>query len=217
MHDAVGTLRPSRRRYGPSHDNRADDPAHLADDGLSNGQSPIYAAAWRAETVAARVARLYSELFPAVYGFVRFRVGDTHLAEDLTAVVFERALAKLASVRDPDRVRAWLFTIARNVVTDERRRRRPATSLDVADALQHLWVDSPETAALDRDEWRRLVGYLAELDDREREVLGLRFAAGLTNREAGEVVRLTEAHVAQIVHRAVVKLRRRFGHEESHA
>src|SRR5947199_6843502 len=74
--------------------------------------------AWALEDTAGRVARLYCELFPAVFCFVRFRVGDGHLAEDITATVFERALAKLASVRDPARVRAWLFTIARNAVTD---------------------------------------------------------------------------------------------------
>src|SRR5437763_200099 len=83
-----------------------------------------------AEDTSSRVARLYRELFPAVFGFVRFRVGDGHLAEDITATVFERALSKLATVRDSARVRAWLFTIARNTVIDERRRRRPGAPLE---------------------------------------------------------------------------------------
>jgi RNA polymerase sigma-70 factor (ECF subfamily) len=170
---------------------------------------------WLADDTAGRVARLYRELFPAVFGFVRFRVGDGHLAEDITATVFERALAKLASVRDPERVRAWLFTIARNAVADERRRRRPGAPLEEIESFEHLWVDSPETQALARDEWHRLLKYLAELDDRDREILGLRFAAGLSNRAVGEIVERSEAHVAQIVHRAVVKLRRRFAHEET--
>ena len=168
------------------------------------------------QNMAERVAQLYRELFPAVYGFVRFRVGDAHTAEDLTATVFERALSKLATVREPDRVRGWLFTIARNAVADERRRRRPSAPLDATDTLEHLWVESPERQAVDRDEWRRLLTYLAELDDRDREILGLRFAAGLANREIGEILGLTESNVAQIVHRAVVKLRRRFASEESH-
>jgi RNA polymerase sigma-70 factor (ECF subfamily) len=150
-----------------------------------------------------------------VFGFVRFRVGDSHLAEDLTATVFERALAKLATVRDADRIRSWLFTIARNVVTDERRRRRPGGTVDEIETLEHLWVDSPESEVLARDEWCRLIGYLAELDDRDREILGLRFAAGLSNREVGQVVGHSESHTAQIVHRAVVKLRRRFANEET--
>ena len=206
MSDAVRALPRGTDRYGAVQDDRLGTAPNAAD-----------AEAWQSETVATRVARLYRELFPAVFGFVRFRVGDTHLAEDLTATVFERALSKLASVREPDRVRAWLFTIARNVVTDERRRHRPAAPLDAADLLEHLWIDSPEAEALDRDDWRRLVGYLAELEDRDREILGLRFAAGLSNREVGEIVRLSEAHVAQITHRAVVKLRRRFLHEETPA
>ena len=170
-----------------------------------------------ADDIAVRVAALYRELFPAVYGFIRFRVGDAHVAEDLTATVFERALGKLTSVRKPERVRGWLFTVARNAVADERRRRRPAAPLDAAELLEHLWVDSPERLVVDRDEWRRLLTYLAELDDRDREILGLRFAAGLGNREVGQVVGLTESNVAQIVHRAVVKLRRRFASEESPA
>jgi RNA polymerase sigma-70 factor (ECF subfamily) len=201
MSDAVGALHRDTDR--------------VVAEGPAGSASAADVAGWRAETVAMRVARLYRELFPAVFGFIQFRVGDIHLAEDLTATVFERALAKLASVREPDRVRAWLFTIARNVVTDERRRHRPTTDLEAADLLEHLWIESPEREVLDRDEWRRLVGYLAELDDRDREILGLRFAAGLSNREVGEIVRLPEGHVAQITHRAVVKLRRRFAHEET--
>ena len=181
-------------------------PAAMAEDAVSLGAQ---------DTATARFVRLYQELFPPVYGYVRFRVRDAHAAEDLTAQVFERALARLATLRDATRARAWVFTIARNAVADYRRRQRPLLDLDSADALEHLWVDSPEGAALQRDEARRLLARLAELGDRERELIGLRFAAGLTNREIGEICGLTEANVAQIVHRAVVKLRHRLAVEEN--
>jgi RNA polymerase sigma factor (sigma-70 family) len=169
------------------------------------------------DEAADRFARMYAELFPPVYGYVRFRVRDVHAAEDVTALVFERALGRLASVRDASRVRAWVFSIARNAVADHRRRRRTLLDLDSADALEHLWVESPEGGALRREERRRLAEHLARLSDRERELIGLRFAAGLPNREIGEICGLTEANVAQIVHRAVVKLRRRLGDEEHEA
>lgn len=166
------------------------------------------------DDASAQFVALYRELFPPLYGFVRFRVGDAQVAEDLTAQVFERALARLATVRHTERVRAWLFTIARNAITDYRRRHRPTGSLADAETLEHLWADSPETDAVRQDEWRRLVAYLADLDEREREAIGLKFAAGLTNREIGAVLGLSHANVAQIIHRAIVKLRRRFDAEE---
>ena len=82
-------------------------------------QSTITDAALVDQTEAtARFVNLYRELFAPLSGNVRFRVGDAQVAEDLAAEVFERALARLATVREPERVRAWLFVIARNVITE---------------------------------------------------------------------------------------------------
>lgn len=165
------------------------------------------------ETATERFAATYATLFPSLYGFVRFRVGDPHLAEDLTAHVFERALSRLATIRDPERLRAWLFTIARRAIIDHYRSRRQDTPLTTAADFAHLWIESPELEALRREERQRLAAYLAGLADREREVLGLKFAAGLTNREIAAVLRLSESNVGQIVHRAIVKLRQQFAEE----
>jgi RNA polymerase sigma factor (sigma-70 family) len=113
-------------------------------------------------------ARLYRELFPPLFGYIRFRVGDQHLAEDLTAHVLERALSRLATVQRPEHVRAWLFAIARNAIADARRARRPAAELVAAEALESLWVESPETAALRHEEQRPLMAHVANLGERER-------------------------------------------------
>lgn len=174
----------------------------------------IRAATTEREAVNARFTQLYRETFPALYGYLRFRIGDPHLAEDLTAQVFERALPRFMAVRPPERLRAWLFTIARHALADYHRARRPGSDLAVVDLLTHLAVDSPEAEALRRDDRRRLATYLQGLNERERDVLGLKFFAGLTNRESARVLGLSEANVAQIVHRAVVKLRHRFAEEE---
>ncbi len=158
----------------------------------------------------ARFTQLYRELFPSLYGYLCFRIGDPQLAEDLTAQVFERALPRFMEVRPPERLRAWLFTIARNLLVDHHRSRRPTSDLADVDLLAHLAVESPEGEALRRDDRRRLGAYLQDLDEREREIVGLKFFAGLSNRESARLLGLSEANVAQIVHRTVVKLRRRF-------
>jgi RNA polymerase sigma-70 factor (ECF subfamily) len=211
MSEAIGALGRTLGVRGPTDEAG---PGSVRPDESRPGVGMAGVSVGQASDAAVHVARLYRELFPAVFGFIRFRVGNVQLAEDLTALVFERALTKLSSVRETDRVRGWLFTIARNAVADERRRRKPTAELEVAEALDHLWIESPESQALQRDEWRRLMTYLSDLDDRERELIGLRFVAGLSHREIGELLDLTDANVAQIVHRAVVKLRRRFTSEE---
>ena len=168
-----------------------------------------------APAAADAFAALYQELLPPVLGYIRIRVGDLHVAEDLTAQVFERGLRRLASVREPDRVRAWLFTIARHAVADYFRTHRPGVPLATADDLEHLWVESPEALAEHREDLQRLLGHVPALSDRERELLGLKFAAGLRNREIARVVGLSEANVAQILHRALVRLRQRFDETRS--
>jgi len=168
------------------------------------------------ERAAAEVCftQIYRELFPVLYGYLYFRLGDPQLAEDLTAQVFERALPRFMAVQPPERLRTWLFTIARNLLIDHYRGRRTTSELASVDLLAHLAVESPEGEALLRDEQRRLGGYLHDLDEREQEIVGLKFFAGLSNRESARLLGLSEANVAQIVHRTIVKLRRRFVAEE---
>ena len=172
------------------------------------------------DETAERFAALYRALLPPVYGYVRFRVGDPHLAEDLTAEVFERALPRLSAVRDPERVRAWLFGIARHVVADARRASQTAGETALLELLEPLVAtgercavaltgETPETEAIRRDEFRRLVAHVAGLDERSREVIGLRFVAGLRHRQVAAVLGVSEANAAQILHRALLALRRR--------
>ena len=166
-----------------------------------------------APVAADAFAALYNELLPPVFGYIRFRVGDLHVAEDLTAQVFERGLRRLASVREPERVRAWLFMIARHAIADYYRTNRPTVPLETADNLEHLWVDSPEVLTERRDDVHRVLAQVAVLSDRERELVGLKFAGCLCNREIARVTGLAEANVAQILHRALVRLRQRFEEE----
>jgi RNA polymerase sigma-70 factor (ECF subfamily) len=153
--------------------------------------------------------RLYDEYFPRVYNYARYRCGDAATADDLTAQTFERALAHLKNY-DPQRAPfgAWLFGIARNLVNDHLRADRRRDCLPLETCAEHpAPVVSPEERLIQVEAQAELLAALAQLSERERDLLCLKFAAGLTNRRIAEVTGFSEANVGVIVYRALQHLR----------
>jgi RNA polymerase sigma-70 factor, ECF subfamily len=169
--------------------------------------SGVLEKAVRSEQVA--FLRLYDEYFPRVYNYARYRCGDAETADDLTAQTFERALAHLQTY-DPQKAPfgAWLFGIARNLVNDHLRaaRRRECLPLDTC-AGHPAPVASPEEWLIQVEAQAELLAALAHLSERERDLLSLKFAAGLTNRRIAEITGLSDTNVGVIVYRALQHLR----------
>ena len=87
----------------------------------------------RATVEPAAFAAIYDHYFPRIYAYVRYRTPDRATADDLTATIFTRALERLAAYDGAQGPFApWLFTIARNAVSDYLRagRRRRWLPLD---------------------------------------------------------------------------------------
>jgi len=149
---------------------------------------------------------LYSEQLPRVYNFFRYRVGDGPVAEDLTSLTFEKAWrARHRYRRDLSAFTTWLFTIARNVAVDHFRQQRPHASLE--EAVEVPGGPTPEELAERRSDVERLGRLLANLPPRERELLSLKYGAGLTNRAIARMTGLSESNVGTIVHRSIAVLR----------
>lgn len=152
-------------------------------------------------------AELYERTFPRVYAYVASLLRDRAAAEDVTAQAFERAYRKRRSF-DPRRGnrRAWLFGIARNAALDELRRRKRIAELpgDQPDSDAPAPEELAETA-LRRTSLRQA---MATLDDRERELVALKFFSGLGNVEIAAVIGTSESNVGTRLHRTVNKLRR---------
>ncbi|MBI5879442.1 MAG: sigma-70 family RNA polymerase sigma factor [Chloroflexi bacterium] len=160
-----------------------------------------------AETVNWR--EVFDAELPRIMNYFRYRVDDDMLAEDLTAETFERAWrARDTYRRDRAAFSTWLFTIARHIAVDHYRRRsrsteEPLDTLDEAGAA----APSPAEAAEQHDEITRLRALLADLPARERELVALKYGAGLNNREIARMTSLSESNVGTILHRAVAQLR----------
>ncbi len=150
---------------------------------------------------------LYRDARDDVYAYVVTLLHDRSAAEDVTAQAFERAFRKARSY-DPAKggERAWLFGIARNAALDElRRRKRTATlAADPADAA----APAPEDAAERALERAAVRAALAGLPPRERELIALKFHAGLDNAELAAVLGVSVSNAGTQLHRAMTKLRK---------
>jgi RNA polymerase sigma factor (sigma-70 family) len=185
---------------------------------LTTQQPPVAEPALVARAVIepSAFAELYDHYFPLVHKYVLYRVRDAQMADDLTSQIFERLLNDLSRYRaERAPFGAWLFGIARHVIGDHFRvqKRRRWLSLD---GLHQLFSPEPppEAATLQGELRDSLLAAVGRLSDRERDLIGLKFAAGLNNRQIATLTGLKESHVGVIFYRAMQHLRTELSDKE---
>ncbi len=151
-------------------------------------------------------ARLFRDHVDGIHRFIYWRVGDEEQAHDMTADVFMKAWEKWSTF-DGKYAKAWLYTIARNLVVDSYRKK----SDDRIDELDEITDDHDMELAMDLQlESERLHVCLNALKPKSREVLELRFMAGCSTREAAHILQTTEINVRQLQYRALQELRKQY-------
>jgi RNA polymerase sigma-70 factor (ECF subfamily) len=153
-----------------------------------------------------RLELLYATCRDDLYAYMASMLGDGAAAEDATALAFERAFRKhrLFNARRGSE-RSWLFGIARNAALDElRSRRRSAPLLGDVSHEDGAGADEAEHSL------RRATvqAGLATLTPRERELIALKFYAGLSNPDIARVLGVSESNAGTLLHRTVTKLRK---------
>jgi len=122
----------------------------------------------------------------------------------------------LASLKEADRFRCWIFRIAVNKAQDHNRRKRflrlfePLTDHEKQRELPDEDSNDRSTMdAIDRESfWREVGGYLGKLSRKERDVFTLRFVDHLNIREISEVLGTGESAVKTHLYRALAKFRK---------
>lgn len=170
----------------------------------SPATAPVSPPPAEAASPEAAFAALYRGTVDDLFAYVATLVRDRGAAEEVVAVAFERAFRRFATF-DPRRgsARQWLFGIARNAALDELRRRRRGAALAADPA------DLPLAADDEADPARRAAvrAALAGLAPRERELVALKFVAGLDNAEIGAVLGISASNAGTRLHRALHRLR----------
>jgi RNA polymerase sigma-70 factor (ECF subfamily) len=155
--------------------------------------------------------RIFDHFHDPVYRFIVSRVGRPEDAEDLTQLVFVKALEALPRYRSRGvPFGGWLFRLARNTVIDHVRTRRDHADLD---AIEGRVSDSasPDEMAEVRQDLDAVASALASLTDEQRDAIALRFFAGLSAREAAAAMGKQEGTVRGLQFRAIAALRRQLG------
>lgn len=154
-------------------------------------------------------ASFFDQWFDRVYNYARHRTGSATRADEIASDVFVRALDSWARF-DPSKGerRTWLFSIAFRSVAEHYRgeKRRGWLSLDIL--REPAERNHGAAAGLEKAEEKEgLAAALASLTDQQRELVSLKFYAGLNNREIAALAGLTESNVGVMLFRAVRKLR----------
>jgi RNA polymerase sigma-70 factor (ECF subfamily) len=153
--------------------------------------------------------RLYDRHAPRLFRFLCDLLRDAPAAEEALQETFVRAHARLATLRDPEKLRSWLYGIARLVVMEHRRARYGESSLDDenADIAEPASLATPEQALLGRETGKALGLALEALKPERRAALLLQADHELPYDEIAEVMGWSLAKVKVEIHRARAQLR----------
>ena len=155
------------------------------------------------------VGELYNRHHECIFRYVRSRVPDNHLAEDLTGEIFTRMLSNLPKYR-PTGVpfRAWLYRIAHNLMVDHirKRGRYDEVPLSRTEGLSEGSLD-PALAVEHKLTAERVRDALYELQPLQCEVVALRFLMGFSLKETSVAVGKSVAAVKSLQRRGLAALR----------
>jgi RNA polymerase sigma-70 factor (ECF subfamily) len=160
----------------------------------------------------AEFAALYDRYFRQIFHYLYSRVGSAAEAEDLTAQTFLAALETLPRYHHRGHFAAWLFTIARNKARDFYRTGMPPILLDENHPDK---ADDPLSQVIQTDQVEQLANLIHKLDADERELIRLRYVAGLSFAGIGVCLGRREDTVKKTFYRLLARLQRQM--EQSHA
>jgi RNA polymerase sigma-70 factor (ECF subfamily) len=154
----------------------------------------------------------YTRLFKPVLAYIQSRLNNNSAAPEIAASVWQKVYEHQDQF-DPAKgcPEQWIFTIARNEVNKYRRFWQFKRFFSLAEEEEQ--VPAPEKTPFEQlvhnEQNKMLLAALAQLNNRERDLLALKFYSGLNNRQIARLTALSESNVGTIVNRALAKLRKR--------
>jgi RNA polymerase sigma-70 factor, ECF subfamily len=155
---------------------------------------------------------LYEQYLPKVFQYVSYRVGNRSEVEEITSIIFEKALTKFRSYDSRKAsFSTWIFSIAHHTIIDYYRRSSREQKYKVEVSSRSIeFAAPPEDEVTRLEEVQKLRECLSLLNHNEQELISLKFSGDMTNREIARITGLSESNVGTILCRAIRKLRDEF-------
>jgi len=151
------------------------------------------------------LSSLYRRHVTEIYRYAYRQVGNREDAEDLTSQVFLQVVRSIGGYEPQGYFRAWVYGIAKKVILDWWRRYYRTPTLPLEDFLEMEPVARSDPPAGNLRAVPAVERLLAQLSERYREVLTLRFLRGYSLEETAEAMGVTLANAKVLQHRAVKK------------
>jgi RNA polymerase sigma-70 factor (ECF subfamily) len=160
---------------------------------------------------AQAIGAIYDQYFSEVYRYVRYRINDDTIAEDIASDVFVRLLEAVQRRQGPQSsLKGWLIATASHAVNDHLRKqyRRPVEAL--SDSLPDH-SSSVHTEVDAREQHRMVQSAYAQLTSEQQHVLALRFGQGYSIEETAAHLKKNINAVKALQFRALASLQRQIG------
>jgi RNA polymerase sigma-70 factor (TIGR02952 family) len=166
------------------------------------------AAAHEAVMSVEEFAQVYDMYFKRVYKYICYRINNHYTAEDICSQVFEAVMCKYHSFSsEKSTFEVWLFAIVRNAVTDYFRAQKKRSYFSLDSLLDMVFPKpSPEELAIRDDNNQALFKALSTLREKERNIIAMKYAAGLRNAEIAQIMGVSESNIGVVLYRSLKKL-----------
>ncbi len=161
------------------------------------------------------IETIYDTYYRDVYHFALFYTNNRQEAEDITQETFIKIMKNLGSLQNPERLKTWIFSIAKHTAIDLKRKQK---------FIQYLpdWIyekeseeATPEKRTIQKKDWEELQEALITLKPTYRSIIILRGLKELSIKETAEIMGCSERKVRVDYHRAIQQMKKHIiVHEE---
>lgn len=151
--------------------------------------------------------QIYEKYNKKIYGYFISKTNHKEISDDLTSEVFIKVFEKLDSFDEKKAsISTWIYTIAHNKLIDYYRGIKPVSVLED----DYLAEDDIEEAVCNQETLEMLADALEQLDERDRELIILRYYSGKTLKEIAVIMQISYSYVKMLHNKALKELKKSF-------